>query len=115
VCICCVEAAPQGLEKLRHFTSEVRVGQSINVNGVLYVPLDESWAQRCDVAEKFIAEAQALIHAGNNAGRVLRKLQAARNVLTGRVADPEQALAAIANEPVRSNGFVESDPALDER
>lgn len=50
--------------------------------------------QRCEMGEKFAAEAQ------QNAGAVLRKLQAVRNVLTGRVDEAERAEAAVADAPV---------------
>lgn len=77
------------------------------INDVVYVPRDftdiADVAQRLDVAEKFVSEAQSLIVAGNNAGRVLRKLQAARNVLTGRVEDPPQAAPEIAQAPVSAD------------
>jgi hypothetical protein len=57
-------------------------------------------AQRLEMAEKFAAEAQGLIRAGKNAGAVLRKLQAVRNVCTGRVEEAERAEDAVANAPL---------------
>jgi hypothetical protein len=56
--------------------------------------------QRLEMAEKFAAEAQNLIRAGKNAGAVLRKLQAVRNICTGRELEAERAEDAVANAPV---------------
>ncbi len=56
--------------------------------------------QRAEIAEKFVAEAQSLIRAGKNAAAVNRKLQAARNALTGRVVEPELLDNDMANAPV---------------
>jgi len=60
--------------------------------------------QRCEMGEKFVAEAQHLIRQGKNAGAVLRKLQAARNALTGRVQEVEPASAEVAQAPVNGHG-----------
>lgn len=72
-------------------------------------------AQRGEVAEKYISEAQGLIRSGKNAGAVLRKLQAARNVLLGHVEDTEQAppeIAAASIEPENTPSMAEIAAAM---
>lgn len=81
--------------------------EKILLDGKSYVlETDELKAlgQRVDVGERFVAEAQHLIRQGKNAGAVPRKLQAARNVLLGRVDDVEPTSPEVAQAPVNGHG-----------
>jgi hypothetical protein len=80
--------------------------KDIVIDGKHFVPRSNvdhaqiDFAQRNEVADKFIAEVQVLIAKGRNAGMINRKIQAARNVLQGVVTEAPVLPAAVATTPV---------------
>jgi hypothetical protein len=91
--------------------------REITIDGVVYIEkpaaLDgnsTTHAQRGEVAERFVAVSQGLILAGRPQDVVLRKLQAARNVLTGRVEEAKLPPPKLPADEIQPLGFKRRAP-----
>jgi hypothetical protein len=91
--------------------------KEITINGQVYVLRDarehahfRNLEQRHEVAEKYLAEIQQMLRLGKSAASVNRKLQAARNVLLGRVDEPALLDPKIADAPLPEETLSLHDP-----